>query len=173
MTRRRKPPLVYGVDPMAVSEGEDIAMVVLDLETARLLGQIRAAKTWGEAFAGFDEGLDKENQKRWESERPPRLPNEPFDLVEESTPEAGIVYRLLVETESTAANAISGVPQDQLKPLLDQHIRFESGMVDCFRCYLKSDESAFLVWDLLRGPKRREVQLTRDDALVSSIRTLG
>src|SRR5688572_10986393 len=124
--------LVYGMDPWATREGEEIALVVLDHPTSLLLLQMSTARTWGEAFIGFAERLKEENQKRAESDEPHRLPDESFNLDAESEAESGLVYRLLVEAEVAAARTVADIPRERLEPLLDDHIRFESGMVDCF-----------------------------------------
>ena len=169
MTKAAEFRFVYGEDPWAKDEGQSIALLVLDHGAAERLARVRRARTWGEAFAGSPLGLVDVNRERAECGEPPRHHEEPFDLQAEMDDESGLVYHWQVLSEFLAADEVGKISRERLEPLLGEHIRFEVGM-DCHRCYLRRDESAFLVWELLRELEPGKVTFSRDDGLVREVR---
>jgi len=145
--------LIYGRDPWA--DGEEIALIVLDLNVVDLLNQMSDAKTWGEATRGFTDILKQRNEERWDVGEPLLGPDDPFDFQAESEPENGVVY-----IESLGWDFCAFVVDERLKP----HIRFDRP-----RCWLRDDESASLALELLRASRDGDVTLTRDDSSVGWI----
>jgi hypothetical protein len=144
--------LIYGRDPWA--EGEEIALIVLDLNVVDLLEQMRVAKTWGEATRGAPHLLNDRNEERWDAGEPPLQPDDPFDLQAERTQEHGVFNRAIYSLHFDAF-----VVDERLKP----HVRF------CrYRraCWLRDDESASLALELLRASGDRDATLVRDDSTV-------
>ena len=162
--------LVYGKDPWAEAEENDITLLVLDHEIAERVARFRRAKTWGDAFSDWPEGLEDLNRYRAEDGEPPRLPEALFDAASEYMDESGLLYRTHVESEDVAASLLGELLKEGLKPLVGIHVRFETGMIDCNRGYLRDDESAFLVWALFRESGLRRVIFSRDDALIAEVR---
>ena len=150
--------LIYGKDPF--SEGEHISLIVFDQNETDLSNQLYDAKTWGDALRGYPDIWKALNEYRWEGDEPPLKAEDPFDYKAESEPEYGLVYLTAVRSEINAANLVSALPREELK----DHVRFESGMVDCFRCFLRNDDSASLVADLLTAQHGAPVTIERSDS---------
>ena len=147
--------LIYGRDPWA--DGEEIALIVLDLNVVDLLNQMSDAKTWGEATRGHPQILNDRNEERWDVGEPLLGPDDPFDFQAESEPENGVVYVASLYEDFDAF-----VVDERLKP----HIRFDTYHN---RCWLRDDESASLALELLRASRDGDVTLARDDGSVGWI----
>ena len=147
--------LLYGRDPWA--DGEEIALIVLNLNVVDLLDQMCDAKTWGEATQGVPQLLNDRNEERQDAGEPPLRPDDPFDFQAESKSENGVVYLASLRLEFDAF-----VVDERLKP----HIRFDTYHD---RCWLRDDESASLALELLRASRDGDVTLTRNDSSVGWI----
>jgi hypothetical protein len=153
---RDKIELVYGIDPWA---DDEISLLVVDQRELRLLSQMQDAKTWGEALNGFPELLEDLNERRVESDEAPLVPGDEFDFETEAAPDS-FAYLTAINAEMRASDLIGKLDDE----LLQGRIRFEYGMVDCNRCFIKDDEAAGIVLRLLQSSYRaKNPSLIRDD----------
>ena len=153
--------LMYGKDPWA---DDDMSLIVLDADVVKILRQLESAETWGEVVEAWPDALDERNEWQEYLGKPPVKAEDEFDFRSESMPDKGLVYLASLSADSNAAEAISRLTSGQLT----DDIRFETG-IDCFQCYLRDDECAARLLELLRERYGNKVSLVRDDSEVAYI----
>lgn len=160
MVAQKEIELVYGRDVFA---DDDISLLILDQKETRLLRQMQHAKTWGEALEGHPEILRDLSLERDEMGEEPLNLSGSFTFTDEAGPDR-LTYRIAIYAESHATSILRKI---NLKPHADR-LRFEQGMIDCDRSFLKDDDTAELVLEKLKeGFGDGNVNLVRDDSEVS------